>query len=293
MRIQDLVLFGMLLFPEMPAEDKPLPELDAFVAEARKHLRSDRLLLSQYSYTQTETERRLNKDGSIKKVEVTMSEIYPSFEEDLTYERVISRNGKPLPAGEIEKRDREYDRKLDAYRRKLEKEGQNERAKRLAKEAEEKRKEDAAIDEAFRLYRFEMVGRERWGDLDTILLTFKARPDYKPKSREAKFLSKIAGRAWVAEDTHHLVRIEVELIDNVSLGFGLLARLNKGAKGLFERRFVNGEVWLPAAASFSGTGRVLLLKGIRVDVEFAYSDYRKYSVETRVGKGEIRSQYQP
>jgi hypothetical protein len=38
---------------------------------------------------------------------------------------------------------------------------------------------------------------------------------------------------------------------------------------------------------------VLLLKGIRVDVALAYSDYRKYSVETRVGKGEIRSQYQP
>jgi hypothetical protein len=119
-------------------------------------------------------------------------------------------------------------------------------------------------------------------------VTFKARPDYKPKSREARFLSKMAGRAWVAEDNHYLVRIEVQLIDNVSFGLGVLARLNKGAKGLFERRFVNDEVWLPAMASFSGTGRILLLKGIRIDVSYAYSDYRKYSVETRVGRGEIR-----
>ena len=280
------VLFGTLLL-QVPDADRPLPELGPFVAEARKHLRSDRLLLSQYTYTQTETQKRLNKDGSTKQIDITVSEIYPSFEEGLSYERVISKNGKPLPASEIEKRDREHDRKAEEHRRKLEKEGQNERAKRLAKEGEERRKEDEVIDEAFRLYRFEMVGRERRGDIDTILVTFKARPDYKPRSRESKFLSKIAGIAWVAEDTHHLVRIEIELIDSVSFGLGILARLNKGAKGLFERRFVNGEVWLPAAASFSGTGRLLLLKGIRVDVAYAYSDYRKYSVETRVGKGEI------
>jgi hypothetical protein len=253
--------------------------------EVRKHLRSDRLLQSQYTFVQRETERQLNRDGSQKQSEITVAEIYPSLEEHLTYRRVVSKDGQPLAASEIEKHDREHDRKVAEYTHKLEQEGQDGKQTRLAKEAAEKQKEDAIIQEVFRMYSIDMLGRETRGGQETIVLAFRARPEYKPQSRETKLLSKVAGKAWFDEKSYQLVRVESELLDNFSLGFGILARFNKGAKAVFERRLVNDEVWLPAYASFSGTGRLMLLKALRLEVVNEFSDYRKYTVETVVGAG--------
>ena len=58
--------------------------------------------------------------------------------------------------------------------------------------------------------------------------------------------------------------------------------LNKGAKGIVLRRRVNNEIWLPAEERFSGTGRLLLLKGLRVELVSGFSDYRKFTVDTLI-----------
>src|SRR5262245_16424502 len=128
---------------------KPLPELAPFLQEVRKHLRSDRLLLSQYTYVEKNVEKQLDDKGNVKKTDTEIYEVYPSLEEGQTYSRLVEKNGKPVPAGEIEKQDRQHDKKVRERVRKLEREGVSERDKRLAKEAEEKRKEEETIDELF------------------------------------------------------------------------------------------------------------------------------------------------
>ena len=47
------------------------------------------------------------------------------------------------------------------------------------------------------------------------------------------------------------------------MGFGVLARLHKGAKLSFLRTKVNDEVWLPARVSYSGSARVGLVAVLR------------------------------
>ena len=66
----------------------------------------------------------------------------------------------------------------------------------------------------------------------------------------------------------------------ISIGFGMLARLNPGAHAMFQRRLVNNEIWLPAEVRFAGSARVMLLKGLRLDVSSEYSGYKKFSVDT-------------
>ncbi len=51
----------------------------------------------------------------------------------------------------------------------------------------------------------------------------------------------------------------------------MLARLNPGAHAMFQRRLVNNEIWLPAQVHFTGSARVLLVKGVRVDTTSEYS----------------------
>ena len=89
-----------------------------------------------------------------------------------------------------------------------------------------------------------------------------------------------AVRAWVSESDRELVRADAEAIDTLSMGFGLLARLHKGAKLSFLRTKVNDEVWLPSRVSYSGSARVGLVAVLRRSGISEFSGYRKFSVDT-------------
>jgi hypothetical protein len=272
--------------PQVASQDQqapaPLPELEPFLKEVRQKLRTDRALLSQYTYTVRSIERSLDDKGNVKKIEEEISESYESLVPALSYRRVISRNGKPVPQEELEKQDRKHEKRVQEHERKLEREGKNAREERLAKEEEERRKEAAILDELFALYEIRMVRRDTLEGVSSILVEFAPRSAYKPKSDEAKILKKIAGRAWICEDDHEVVRVEAELLENHGIGGGILARLNRGSTLLFQRRRVNDEIWLPAEARFTGSGRILLFKGIRIDVTTEFFDYRKFMVDTNV-----------
>ena len=68
--------------------------------------------------------------------------MYPSLEQDLSYARLISKNGKPVDPKELEKKDREQQKKVLDVVRQQERDTAAEKAKRLAKVAEERRKEE-------------------------------------------------------------------------------------------------------------------------------------------------------
>ena len=123
--------------------------------------------------------------------------------------------------------------------------------------------------------------------ISTILVAFKAKPGYKPRSREGKVLQHIAGQAWIAEDDHQLAKLEAEIIDTISIGAGLLAKVQKGSRLNFERRKINDEIWLPVRVDASLNGRLLLLKGINQHEVTEYSDHKKYTVDTILKFGEV------
>ncbi len=260
----------------------PLPEYEQFLRETRQKLHSDRALLSQYTYIEKSVEKTLDGSGNVKKIEEEVREIYPSVIPELSYERLILRNGKPVSAKELEKSDREHDKKVEDYERRLQRERKSAREERLAKEAEARRKEEAILEELFQLYRIDMLRREMMEEQPAILFEFRPRPDFKPKTDAGKILEKVAGRAWVSENDHEIIRVEAELIDNYTIGGGILARLNKGASFFFRRRKVNDVIWLPAEAHFEGSARIMLFKGMRVDWTSQISDYKQFTAETNI-----------
>ena len=90
----------------------------------------------------------------------------------------------------------------------------------------------------------------------------------------------VAGKAWVDEQDHQIVRVEIEVTDTISIGLGILARLQKGASIVEERRKFNNEIWLPVRAEVTLNAKILLLKGFNIREITEYSDHRKYSVDT-------------
>lgn len=278
--IRIILLIALSAIPIRSESAPPLPDREAFLQQVKTHLRSDRLLMSRYTYTEKTIEKQLDKNGNIRKTEEEIYEVYPSVEENRGYRRLIARNGKPLSAEELEKQDRKQDRILRERMQKREKESPKEKEKRLRREEEEREKEDRLIEELFRLYDIRMVGRETMEGHSVISLDFRPRPDARPASSEARMLMKIGGRAWFSESEFELVRLDVELLDNISVGLGMLAQLKKGAQAGFRRCKINDEIWLPAEARFTGKARILLLKGIHIDSRSQYSDFRKFEVQT-------------
>jgi hypothetical protein len=68
----------------------------------------------------------------------------------------------------------------------------------------------------------------------------------------------------------------------------VLANLQKGTSFVFEQAFINNEVWLPTYAEVHVGVRVLLVKGLKVNVVIRYSDYKRFNVESISTAGKPR-----
>jgi hypothetical protein len=262
------------------AQDRPLPDQEAFLKETRKHLQTDSSVQSSYMYVETRREQKLDKDGRMAEESVRVYESYPGLPGQPRWERLVSENGKPVAAGDLAEQDRDRAKDATAMAKRLESDPGKERARQQRDWDKAHDERATAVDDIYTVYAIKMTGRERVEGHDTIGFTLTPRQDSKPKTREGDLMKRFSVKAWVSETDHELVRLEAEAIDNVGFGLGVLARIHKGARFSFLRRKVNGEVWLPAVAAYSGSARVGLLWTLRRAGSSEYSGYKKFSVDT-------------
>ncbi len=279
MRFLVVPLLACLVLP-VSGQERPLPDYATFVAETRKRLQADDVRQSGYVYLETQRELKLDASGRTTKETVEVFESYPALPGESRWQRQMVKDGKPVSAADLAKKDRERQEKVMEYARKLEREPDKVRAAEQRKRDDERRETERAVDDAMLVYDIRMLGRESVGGYETIAFSFTPRKNAKPQTREGKVMRHFAGKAWVSETEYELVRLEAEAIETASFGLGLLARVHKGSKAAFERRKVNGEEWLPASASYTASARLFLLKRLRIGGTLEFSDYRKFTVET-------------
>jgi hypothetical protein len=154
------------------------------------------------------------------------------------------------------------------------------RDKRLAKRARELREEQDVIDDVFAVYQIALVGREVRDGQATLVATLTPRKNARTKSDAGKFLKKVRGRAWISESDRQVIRTELEAVEDVTFGLGLLARMHKGSTIMFRRTRVNGEIWLPAEAQYKVVGKTLVFRKFGLESTTVFSDYRKFGVST-------------
>jgi hypothetical protein len=259
----------------VPAQHAPLPDRERFLAEARKNLASNELLQSRYSYRERVTEVRFNPFGAIGTGPVEVYEVYPVVPGQLAYRRLVEREGRPVPAADVLLADRQFLARYREWQRKIASEGQNERQARLEREAAEREKDRARAREATGLFDFTLERRDRLEGQPVIVVGFKPKPNAQPRSREGRVAASFAGAAWVHEHEHEVMRVEAEAVDDTTFGYGVIARLHKGAKALFIRRKI-GDVWLPVETRVTGTGRAMLVRKVNINYLREYSDYRLF-----------------
>ena len=107
------------------AQSAPLPDRQSFLAEARKRLASNEVLQSRYSYKEQVTEVRFNPFGAIGTGPVEVYEVYPVVPGQLTYRRLIERDGAPVPSAELLLADRQFLARYYQWQRDIAGEGQH------------------------------------------------------------------------------------------------------------------------------------------------------------------------
>jgi hypothetical protein len=280
MRLAVVPGFVALVMSVVAAQDRPLPDQQTFLKETRKHLQRDSSVQRNYMYVETRREVKLGKDGRVEEQSVKVVESYPGLPGQPRWERVVSENGKPVPTDELADQDRDRSKKATEMAKRMETEPDKERARQERDWQKVRSERDEAIADIYTVFDVKMTGRERIEGHDTIAFMLTPKPDSKPKTREGDMMKHFTVRAWISETDYELVRLEADAIDNLSLGFGILAKLHKGAKLSFLRRKINGEVWLPAVMSYNGSARVGLLWTLRRTGTSEYSGYKKFTVDT-------------
>jgi hypothetical protein len=265
------------------AQNQPLPNQESFLIEARQHLQTDSALQGSYVYVETRRALKLDKDGRTRGESVKVVESYPGFPGEERWERLIAEDGRPVPAEELARQDREREQKANEMVQRLARNSSKELARQERELQKARRERDEVVSDIYNVFEIRMIGRERVEDHDTIAFVLTPRRDAKPTTRAGDQIRHFSVRAWVSENDHELVKLEAEAIDDLKFGWGVLARLHKGAQLSFLRRKVNGEVWLPAVVNYNGSARVGLLVTLRRSGTSEFSGYRKYSVDTLEG----------
>ncbi|MSO56406.1 MAG: hypothetical protein EXQ55_05720 [Acidobacteria bacterium] len=271
-------VLALLLLATPFAQDRPLPEFDTFAVQVKAHLETDEERQSGYMFIERRSEQKLDASGRQTSESVKMFEVYPGLPGEDRYRRLIEEDGKRLVPNELAKEDRERRQTVESYGRKLTSESERRKADRELDK--QRRKYAAAVDDLFRIYDIRMVGRKPIDGHDTVVATLHPKAGVKPMTDDGKIMRHFKARAWISESDYELVRVEIEAIDDLTFGIGLLARVHAGTVASFERRKVNNEIWLPANVTWTASARVFLVRRLRLRGVSEFSGYRKFTVDT-------------
>lgn len=283
MRVICLVLF---LLATPVAQERPLPDYATFAAQVKTHLATDEERQSGYSFMERRVEQKLDASGRTRDESVKVFEVYPGLPGEDRYRRLVEVDGRRVRPDQLAKQDRERRKRVEAYARRVASTAKPSQREAVAREEDKARREySAAVDDVFRVYDIQMVRREAIEGHDTILATLTPKPGVKPLTRDGKVMQHFKARAWISESDYELVRVEIEAVDTLSFGLGLLARVHKGTVAAYERRKVSNEVWLPAVVTWTASARVALVRRLRLRGVSEFSGYRKFTVDTSTTYG--------
>jgi hypothetical protein len=236
-----------------------------------------------YSFLRKETDREIDGKGVVKKETVKVFEVFPLPNRGPIL-KLISENGVPLSGDRAVKEDKrvseeflkaERDKDTDAQK------AAEKRAERRQKAAKSQRDEDEdlEISQFFRHCEFISPRRERFQDRETIVFDFRAKPGFKPNTRQESLISKLIGVVWIDPLDKQVIRLEARLAEGFKMAGGLLVSLRPGAALVWEQTRMKEGIWMPRFAQINLSVKVLLFGGGDVNQTVEWSDYKHFSAD--------------
>jgi hypothetical protein len=161
---------------------------------------------------------------------------------------LIAINDKPLSPADAQKEEERLDALLaDPGRQQHRKQGEKQDSGRAWKVLR-------ALPEAF-LYQYAGAAAEASGPVEKF--TFRPNPKYIPPDLETQALAAMTGELWIDAAQKRVTRLEGHVQRDVDVGWGILARLDKGGWIVIEQSDVGGHQWRITRFQMVMSGRVL------------------------------------
>jgi hypothetical protein len=268
-RLATAAVASMVLAGAGQAQD--LPPRDSFLREVREGLTRSQEAWHRYAYKERRTDLHLNPFGRMGTGDIRVFEVRPSPNPKLTYRRLIELHGVPVRGQEHDRQDAEYAA----------------RVKRLAKaggdapDAAERRRNDdllarrraqMVVDDVIGTLQIDLARRELKDGRPVIVVSFAARPNARPLTREGKIAKVFRGEVWVDETTREVTDVRAVAMDDVTFG-GFIAKVYQGMEAAVERREIDPGVWMPTRLTLSGNFRAIFRKA-HIDHVMEWFDYR-------------------
>lgn len=176
--------------------------------------------------------------------------------------RTILINGQPLTP-DMRQKDEDRMRKLVS--------DPDERAKRNKREKDDTEKAEQMLKAIPEAFIFKYDGEEN----GLVRLSFFPNPHYDPPTRELRVFRSLSGHMWINPSERRMVRLDGRLFEDVTFGWGLLARLRKGGTFNVVRQEVGPGHWDMTSLDVNMSGHAILFKNIAVSEHQTQSEFRR------------------
>lgn len=246
-----------------------LPDRDTFLRDAREAVSRSQQLWHRYAYKERRTELHTNPFGRLGTGDTLVTEVRPASDPRLTYRRVLERNGVALPKAELDRQDAEYRSRIA----RLPGEDVSPDAGRTSRDDQlARRRAQLVIEDVLNTLQFDLVRWEFLGGKPVIVVSFAAKPDARPATKEGRLARVFKGSLWIDEASRELMHLNAVATHDVSFG-GFIAKVYEGTEAFVERRQIDPGVWMPTKLTLTGEFRALFRRA-RIEHVVEWFDYR-------------------
>jgi len=135
-----------------------------------------------------------------------------------------------------------------------------ERAKRAKREKDDEDKGAQMLKAIPDAFIFKYQGAEN----GQVSLTFFPNPHYDAPTRELQVFRSMSGKMWIDRAERRLARLDGSLFEDVTFGWGLLGRLNKGGTFSITQSRVGDNHWEYDSLDVRMSGHAVIFKSINV-----------------------------
>ena len=118
-----------------------------------------------------------------------------------------------------------------------------------------------------------------------VRMKFIPNPAYSPPSRVEQVLGGMQGYLIIDVTARRLARIDGTLFRDISFGWGIVGRLDKGGHFLVQQGDVGDGSWEITAIHLKMTGKILMFKGFNYISDETFSDFQRVPADLTFAKG--------
>ena len=234
------------------------PDATEIIRRAAANAKSSLELRLNYTFTRRTETRHRDSSGNLKSTDIAISQVvflYGGF-----VDKPISFNGGAPTAKQI----RAYNETVA----KVKSNPSGERARYRARQLEEV----DFIDEVRDAMRYRLLREENSNGRAAFVIEGTPLPDYRPRTKGGKFLSKVKALIWVDQQDFHCIRVDASVTEACAIGTAF-AKVQPGSRVIMDQAPVSQGLWMPGRIELKAEARILFFLGTTIDNTITYSDY--------------------